>query len=241
MKDGALAVDHVSNRFTTGRVDAIHAFPDGKELVAASRGLFLAHVVNGAVKLDPIDKAETGDISWMHDFPDDSVLLLATKGLFVAHRVNGEVVIERAWKSSVIQPRIWDLPGAGRLIDVGDGAIAIVRTPPQAFGLRTSVTRGGITKAESGTTPTRRDVRYQCPKQPSNPIGDCRSSLIRYSIPSAIRRPPEIRVRTRLNRLLRVSYDENCRSSVRRGAVYGCGSHARNSFPQRPTPGARIS
>ena len=59
--------------------------------------MFLAHVVNGAVTVDPAGNTDTGSVfepraglSRIRDFPG-GVLIQAEKGLFLAHVANGAV------------------------------------------------------------------------------------------------------------------------------------------------------
>jgi hypothetical protein len=57
-------------------------------LIRATKGLFLAHAVNGAVTVDPLSNAETGGIVTVRDLPGSGVLVGTTKGLFVAVKLS---------------------------------------------------------------------------------------------------------------------------------------------------------
>src|SRR5262252_10721158 len=91
---GPCVVSSIAGDSDTGPVFAVHDFSGGSVLLGTVKGLFLAHVVNGAVAIDPAGDAETGLVFDMHEFPGGGMLIRAAKGLFLAHAVNGAVIVD---------------------------------------------------------------------------------------------------------------------------------------------------
>jgi hypothetical protein len=62
----------------------VHESLGGGALIPAANGLFLAHVVNGAITIDPTGNADIGRVLAMRTLTGSRVLIGAAKGLFVA-------------------------------------------------------------------------------------------------------------------------------------------------------------
>ena len=94
----------------------IHVFPGGEMLIAANKGLFLAHDHGGKLVLAPAG-TDTGDAGAMLDLQSGGVLIRSSNDVLRAREVNGRVIISRENDPNLKTERVLHVfQGAGTLV-----------------------------------------------------------------------------------------------------------------------------
>ena len=115
----------------TGTVEMMRELPHAV-FIQASKGLFLAHVVNGAVAIDAATATTRGGVTG--SFPGNMMFILAPHGLFLARALNNTVIVDRETRNAGDVEPLRDFPGGGVLVEsfrglllahVVNGALAV--------------------------------------------------------------------------------------------------------------------